>query len=646
MVASQGGRLIASEVIGYGFRGVAEYIVFEKETVASNESFFQLAQPVDGTNGRPFELPRISDHESRFAGLRASRSTKPADSLSGLSGRRLVSLKDQPPLLLPGDARADLEFGRPNAANGLRRPGVGQARAGSAPLGDHTVRGEYIGGTLIGTPREMSRQAAPFRAARASCAAPVMHYSLSLEAGDGRKSKEDWAAMVQIFLDKMGFDHKRGAWASWIHRDTDHDHVHIVFLRSMGDGSLWNREFSARRAIEATAQIEREFGLRTHDRTPKREKRALTRKEKEFEQRLKTKGMKLNKSELIQQIDSITERLQAEHPEGYSLSQFSEALKAQGIDVEAYAPKGRLSGLKYARDGMWISGSTLGSAYSPNGLFQRGLLDLQADVTKQSQDARQEVHGDLVSVAMDVHTSVIPPAPGGGASIVVPGPVAPVSSTWVNGSGSAPALGQKNAQERERIQAEQRRRQAAANREVLGDLLDGVDEAFRARLDRDAAGLEEEHRVSVMKKQKGLAALLLQLPVHTVRVAIGGLVNFLIRLVERVFGLPPESLGRFQVPQFENTVDVPIGVVPPSAPRPDADATELKRRALALKAMDTVLDQACTAIEKQRPDLLPGRAVKDADVQAARAAVFESIEKSRHDEDRDDGEPYEPERLR
>jgi len=218
-----------------------------------------------------------------------------------------------------------------------------------------------------------------------------------------------------------------------------------------------------------------------------------------------------------------------------------------------------------------------------------------------------------------------------GWSLRQSGPVGTLG-TWIKGSDVSRELSLKKVQERIR------QRQAAANHEVLGDLLDGVDESFRSRLDRDAAELGEEYRVSVMKKQKGLAALLLQLPVHSVRVAIGSLVNFLIRLVERVFGLPPESLGRLQVPKFENTVDVPVGLVPPTPPRPDADTTELKRRAIALKAVDTVLDQACTAIEKQKPDLLPGLTVKDAEVQAARADVFESIEKSRHDDDGDDDE--------
>lgn len=200
-----------------------------------------------------------------------------------------------------------------------------------------------------------------------------------------------------------------------------------------------------------------------------------------------------------------------------------------------------------------------------------------------------------------------------------------------------------------RMEERRRQRQATASREALGDLLDGVDDAFRARLDRDSAELDEEYRVAVHKRQKGLAALLLGLPVHAVAVAIGSFINFLIGLVERMFALPPQSLGRIQIPEFKDTVDVPVGIIPPASPRPDASASEFKRRALALKAVDTVLDQACTAIEKGRPDLLPGLTVKDVEVQTARAQIFKAIAESREDDcqDDEDGEDqYERERPR
>lgn len=550
--------MIASETSGNGFRGVAEYVTFEKNTVASNESFFQLAQPIDGTNGRPFALHRTSDHhhQSRFAGLGARATPKPADSLSSLSRRRLVPLKDQPQLFLSGDARSNLELRHTDAVDGLRRPGAGQAGAGGTRLGDRGVRGEYIGGTLIGAPREMARQAAPFRSARADAKAPVMHYSLALEAGDGRKTKEEWAVMVERFLDKMGFDRKRGAWASWIHRDTDMDHAHIVFMRSMGDGSLWNREFSARRAIQATAEIEREFGLLTHDRTPKKEKHRLTRKEAELASKLARKGQKMTKVEMQKHIDSVVSQLSKDHPDGYDVDQLSSALSGVGVQVEAYEPKGKLTGLKYQMDGVWVSGSSMGTDYSPKGLMARGLL------------AARRVRSDAL----------------------------------------APAQA----------------KQVVSTKEALGDLLDGLDASFLARLAKDAKVIENEHRVAVMKKQKGLVALLADLP-RVAQAAVGSFINMLMKLIEKVFFLPEGALGRVEVPEVDRTEDVPVGVVPPAPMRADADLSEVKRHAVALKVADGVLDKAIKAVEQRKPELLPSPQSADEGIQASRFAAVQGL---------------------
>lgn len=408
--------MIANETSGTGFRGVAEYVTFEKNKSASNESFFELREPVNGTYGQPFNLRGITDNKPRFDGLAASRTTQPGNSLSSLPGRRLVPLKEQPHMLLQGDARADLEHGEPDAFDGLRRPSLGRAGGAKQRLGDKEIRGEYVGGTLTGTPREMARQAASFRAARPDAKAPVMHYSLALEAGDGRKTAKEWEAMAQKFLEKMGFDHKRGAWACWVHRDTENDHAHIVYLRSMGDGTLWNREFSARRAIAATAEIEREFGLLTHDRTPKREKRRLTRNEVELNQKLAKKGLTMTKAEMQKNIDGAVFQLSKDHPDGFSLEQFRTVLKDGGLQVEAYSPKDKLTGLKYQKDGMWVSGSSLGSDYSPKGLMARGLLvaqqaseghaDAQAEGKKddavQAHNRRAAGLGDVFGKALAV----------------------------------------------------------------------------------------------------------------------------------------------------------------------------------------------------------------------------------------------------
>ena len=47
-------------------------------------------------------------------------------------------------------------------------------------------RAEFLGGTLVGNPREMAQQAAHFRSLRPDCARPVMHISIALPASDSK----------------------------------------------------------------------------------------------------------------------------------------------------------------------------------------------------------------------------------------------------------------------------------------------------------------------------------------------------------------------------------------------------------------------------------------------------------------------------
>lgn len=215
----------------------------------------------------------------------------------------------------------------------------------------------------------MARQAAPFRAARPDIKAPVVHYSLALQAGDGRKTPEEWKPIVESFLKKMDFP-LDGAWTAFLHNDTDFQHCHIALLRSLGDGQVWSREFSAKRAIAATAEIEKEFGLLTHDRTTAREKKRQSKQEKALEKSLKTEGKKLSKEHIATQIDNFVESRKGA---GYSIEELRAGLASVGIQVEVTERGGQLAGVKYQHDGIWISGSNIGDGYKAQGLVQRGL---------------------------------------------------------------------------------------------------------------------------------------------------------------------------------------------------------------------------------------------------------------------------------
>jgi len=242
----------------------------------------------------------------------------------------------------------------------------------------------FIGGTLQGTPQEMARQAAPFRAARPEIAAPVIHYSLSLQAGDGRKTPEEWKPMVEAFLKKMGVP-LDAAWTSYLHNDTDHQHCHIAFLRSFGDGEIWNREFSAKRAHQATAEIEKEFGLLTHDRTTRREKKRQSVEEKKFEKQLQKQGKTMSKEHIARQVDDFIE---SRRGQSYTVDELKSGLADAGIQVEVVERGGQLAGVKFQHEGVWISGSAIGDNYKAQGLLQRGLSGPSSEQTEAAQPAQ------------------------------------------------------------------------------------------------------------------------------------------------------------------------------------------------------------------------------------------------------------------
>jgi hypothetical protein len=225
-------------------------------------------------------------------------------------------------------------------------------------------RGEWIGGTLIGSPREMSRQAAAFRALRPDCRKAIWRCSLSLPPRDGRVSAARWETLIKDFMTEMGIP-LEAAWTAVRHADRDHDHVHFTLLRTLPDSTLWNQEHSARRAIKACQVLEERHQLSQHSRDPPARAR-ITTVEREINNRT-GKGM----SRKI--IQDAVDRAIKNHP-GLSFQELQQQLAAEGIQAEAYAPKGRWAGVTYTHAGIKWAGSKLGTDYSPAGLTKRGLI--------------------------------------------------------------------------------------------------------------------------------------------------------------------------------------------------------------------------------------------------------------------------------
>lgn len=257
-------------------------------------------------------------------------------------------------------------------------PKISPARESARSCFDYDIRqkhgqprGEWIAGTLQGTPRQMARMAGAYRSLRPDCKKPVWRCSLSLPPSDGRPAAEKWAQIAEDFLAEMEVP-VSAAWVAVHHGEVDHDHIHITLLRTLPDGSLWNEERSAKRAIKACQKLEVIHQLANHDRTPK-PKNAPTRAETEIFNRQQKKGQPVMSREHIQSaVDQIL--LDYPPPKGIDFVDLQRLLADMKppIDLQASMPKGVFRGVSYQYDSFRWPGSKLGRDYSV-GLIERGV---------------------------------------------------------------------------------------------------------------------------------------------------------------------------------------------------------------------------------------------------------------------------------
>jgi hypothetical protein len=223
--------------------------------------------------------------------------------------------------------------------------------------------GEWVGGTVVGSAREMSKATAFFRQLRPDCKKAIWSCSLSLPPADGRREAAEWGRIAEAFLKKMGVDVKTHAWAAHRHQH-ENDHIHIRLCRISSSGTLWNQEHAAKRAIKICAELEDEFDLAKHDRTPAKKKRPTMAEDQIFIR----KGIPMSRTTIQKSVDSII----AAYPKGIDFKELQALLKAQQIDVQPYAPGGVLKGVSYLFDSVKWPGSKIGSDYSA-GLPGRGV---------------------------------------------------------------------------------------------------------------------------------------------------------------------------------------------------------------------------------------------------------------------------------
>lgn len=230
----------------------------------------------------------------------------------------------------------------------------------------HTKNAERVGGNMAGSdPRELSREFSAVRQLRPDIGKPVWHCSLSLPPGE-RLSAEKWEAVAADFMQRMGFDQTNTPWVAVRHQDTDKDHIHIVASRVGLDGKVWLGQWEARRAIEATQELEHTHGLTL---TPglgdaRAERRKLT--DKEINMAVRT-GEEPPRQRLQRLLDEAVK----DKP---TAPELAERLQAAGVSVRAnLASTGRMNGFSFEVAGVPFKGSDLGKGYTWAGLQKAGV---------------------------------------------------------------------------------------------------------------------------------------------------------------------------------------------------------------------------------------------------------------------------------
>jgi Ti-type conjugative transfer relaxase TraA len=87
---------------------------------------------------------------------------------------------------------------------------------------------------------------------------PVYHFGLSLHPAE-HLSPEQWNHVVDLLLQRLGLGRHQALVIA--HRDTNHEHVHVVVNRVGDDGRAWEKENDLIKASGAIRSIEVEYGL-------------------------------------------------------------------------------------------------------------------------------------------------------------------------------------------------------------------------------------------------------------------------------------------------------------------------------------------------------------------------------------------------
>ncbi len=218
---------------------------------------------------------------------------------------------------------------------------------------------EKTGAEIIDTnmdgdsPRSLATEFSLSRQLRPMLNQVVCHVSLSLSP-DEHLNNASWQQVIAQYLKDMDFSNNQ--YVAVKHTDTaNHEHVHLVTSRVKMDGSVVSDSWDWTRSQKSIRKLEMDFGLASvpSSRTSDRQEETYRHIEKE-----RISGKPTVKKQLANKISAALAYAK-------SLPDFIEQLNRDQIRVKVERDRdGKPRGIAYKFDGVRMSGSSVGKAYS------------------------------------------------------------------------------------------------------------------------------------------------------------------------------------------------------------------------------------------------------------------------------------------
>lgn len=231
---------------------------------------------------------------------------------------------------------------------------------------------EMIYSNMLGeTVDELSREFGQSRKLKPNLQKCVYHASLSLPKGE-TLTKNQWGEVSQKYMKEMGFDGSQ--FVAVMHKDTEHQHIHIVASRIRLDGTVVSDSNDYKRSEKIIRGFEKEYGLQRVKPSRAVEFAALSQGELRKVLNEQSPSIKMRLQRII--TDATNEK--------QSMTAFINKLESQGVGVIANISEktGYISGISFVLNGELMKGSDLGKGFTWGKLKSKGI---KYDINKESE---------------------------------------------------------------------------------------------------------------------------------------------------------------------------------------------------------------------------------------------------------------------